>query len=84
VPERRLVCVAIVIQKVDGGYLGQVSPPDGQDWRSPAPSSLDKVRAQFRELGCRPSAIAEALEIADRTWREHHQVEAAHRSARGA
>jgi len=76
--------VAIVIRKVEDGYLGQVSPPDGHDWCSPSPSALDEIRAQLRELGCHPNGIADALDAADRTWRNRQRTRFTHGGNQGA
>jgi len=62
--------VAIVIRKVEGGYVAHVTPPEGRghEWRSREALSADALIAELKSLGCHQTDIGDAFYEADPNW----------------
>lgn len=62
--------MAIVIEKQDGGYSAQVTPPHGGGipWTTTQPMSRDALIAALRERGCHQTDIGDAFYEADPQW----------------
>lgn len=60
-----------VVKRMEGGYLGPVTPPQGRGshWTSPGSLPLAELMEALRRLGCHDMDIAGAITEADPEWR---------------
>ena len=62
--------MAIVIQKLDGFYGADLTPPhgSGEVWSTSRPMSRDELIAELRGQGCHETDIGDAFYQADPEW----------------
>jgi hypothetical protein len=59
----------IVIEKVDGGYRAQATPPHVRHaWGTEQPLSVSEITAKLSELGAHQTDIGDAFFQADPSW----------------
>jgi len=63
--------MAISIQKAEGGYTAQVTPPHGdRPWATERPMSVKELVAALRALSCHTTDIGDAFYEANPNWLE--------------
>lgn len=67
--------MAIKIEKINGGYKAEVTPPhgNGSNWKTTVAMSSDEIIKKLLNLGCHQTDIGDAFYEADPNWLNSNQ-----------